>query len=585
MSSPYQSVNEKIKYLHDTFPDRILFRFSNLKGEITETFTCKEIYSRAREIAFSLIHIHDLKPGDHVLLVYPPGLAFVESFLACLLAGIIPVPVPPPQPLRPEIGLHGYTAIASSSNAVAQLTSNAYSKSRTFGRILQALKFGPKWPDLPWIITDTIKAENPFQFDPICPNAGEVAYLQYTSGSTREPRGVSITFGNLWAQTALLKNDNHMEWDRSSVFWMPHYHDFALVGGIICAFCGNYDTVLFAAESFIRRPALWGELLTRYHASHTGAPDFGYRLFTLKTTQEERAQYDFSQLEVMMTAAEPIRPTTIDQMLIAFRDSKLKTQTICPSYGLAEHTVAVALNGKKRFFLDRESISQIGNSIKALNQNEPGTIELFGCGPPCQGVELRIVNPSNKEALGPGTVGEIWVDSPSKAKDYFGRPEESKLKFEASLHHSDRKWLRTGDLGAVIENELVILGRIDDVILFRGKNIFPQDIEGLISENESRVRTGRVLAFGVPEDDLIFIIVETKDKSPSPQMLNELSISIRGLLQQEIGIAQAILIYAPHGTIPKTTSGKLQRNKCKTDWLAGKLPSIKMDRGMVESGS
>ncbi|MBL7714418.1 MAG: fatty acyl-AMP ligase [Bdellovibrionales bacterium] len=580
----YESALAQFRSLNQKYPDRVLYTSIAENGKDVSTFTTRQAYDRAEQIAHALINDYSLKSGDRVLLVYPPGLEFVEAFIGCLMAGIIPVPVPPPIPLRPDLGLPGYVSTVTDCQAKAQLTCQSYSVSRTFGRILGILKPSAKWPDLPWIVTDKIQVVSGKRSVPeLDPEKNQIAFLQYTSGSTRAPRGVCISFGNLRAQTYLLKTDNLMKWDGGvGVFWMPHYHDFALIGGIISAMCGNYEVVLFSASSFLKRPGLWGEILTRYRATHTGAPDFGYHLLIKKTTPEERAKWDLSSMTVMMNAAEPIRQRTVDALLQELKPARLNPDAFCPSYGLAEHTIAVSVHGKKRFTFKRDTLEKLGQKAHwtRLPAGDPNEVTLFGCGKPCEGVLVRIVDPETLKELPEGHVGEIWVDSENKAKGYFGRPDESAARFEAKLEGHTNTWLRTRDLGVICEGEIVITGRLDDLLTIRGRNIYPQDAEGWVADADPRVRPGRVLAFGIQEQNQVFIVVELKEEKPSEEVMSEVASNARIVLLQEMGLPEAVFIFVPQGTIPKTTSGKLQRNRCRADWLAGKLSHFKVDQGL-----
>ncbi|MCM0605637.1 MAG: fatty acyl-AMP ligase [Xanthomonadaceae bacterium] len=584
----YKSAIGQFQELVEKHPDRSLFTFVKDNGRDTDTLTSVQAHARAQSIAQALLNEYKLQAGDRVLLVYPAGLEFIEAFIGCLYAGIIPVPVPPPIPLRPDIGLPGFTAIATDSQAKAQLTCQSYSMGRSFGKILNFLKPKTEWPELPWIITDKINTskDNLNSERPRVPQASDLAFLQYTSGSTRSPRGVCISYGNIWAQTQLLKNDNLMKWEGAGVFWMPHYHDFALIGGIISAMCGNYQVVLFSAAAFLRRPGMWGEILTQFKATHTGAPDFGYRLLIQKTTEEERANWDLSSLKVLMNAAEPIREKTVDILLQGLEVAKFNPKAFCPSYGLAEHTIAVSVHGTRRFTFERESLERIGHQVNPVSsrKNDGSEVTLFSTGKPCAGVSVQIVDPETGKSLPEHHVGEIWVDSWNKAMGYFGKPEESVARFEATCEGSSQKWLRTRDLGVVIDGELVITGRLDDLITIRGRNIYPQDLEGTVADADSRIRTGRVLAFGIQDKNQVYLVLELKEDEPSIELMNSVTNSARTILLQEVGLPEVTFLIVPKGTIPKTTSGKLQRNKCRLDWMNGKLPILKIDEPLSSGG-
>lgn len=573
--SEFRSIPEWVRTNAERTSDRLIFTYADEAGKTVSTLTCREVYSNALKIAYALVHEHGLKRGDRAVLVYPPGLEFVEAMVACLLVGIVPAPVSPPWPLRPEAGLPGYTGIALDCRAAAQLTCRRYSRTRTFGRVLGALGNAPKWPDLPWIVTDPPGAKELDPSEIVYPAPTDIAFLQYTSGSTRAARGVCVTFENIHHQTVLTREELGLgRPDSVALFWMPHFHDFAMIGGIFNALVGNHHYVSFSAAGFLRRPALWGELIHRFRATHIGAPDFGYWLFARNTTDEQRSGWDFRPLVAAICAAEPIRIRTIDAFTLAFAKSGMKPGAFCPSYGLAEHTVAVTLFGKKRF-------------RKKLDGRKD-EVELIGCGRIAPSVHLEIVDPAAGVAVPRGESGEVWVDSASKAAGYFDQPENSAGKFRARLEGSDREWLRTGDLGLILGapggEELVILGRMDDMITFRGRNLYPQDAEMIVAESDNRVRAGRVIAFGVPaveEDENQFVIlIELKEGADGEEDMRQVSQAARALLLQELGLPHPTLVYVPRGTIPKTSSGKLQRSKAKKEWQSGKMTVLRTDRGL-----
>jgi acyl-CoA synthetase (AMP-forming)/AMP-acid ligase II len=584
MKQKFYSILELAEKVLSESPEKELFTFVNIKGEQDRSMKVKELHQRAGEIAYSLVHEHGLKKGDRAILNYPPGLEFVEAFIACLFAGVIPVPVAPPMPLDPEKGLLTYTQIATDSQARVQLTSKEYEKGRTYGRIKNFLNKQAKWPKLPWIITDKISGN---RLTPQNVTADQIAFLQYTSGSTRAPRGVCITYENLWAQVELLKHETYVE-NAVSVFWMPHYHDFALIGCIIYGFCGFHHSVLFSPLSFLRRPSLWGELMSRYKATHTGGPDFGYKLLTEKSTDDEVKSWDFSSLHCAITAAEPVRPKTLDDFYARFSPQGLRKDAICPTYGLAEHTIAVSLYGKKRWGVAKEDIETLGEPLSTRPESEIKSNDyiLIGCGKPAIGVEVKIVHPNSYEELGDSKIGEIWVRSLNKASGYFNQQDQSSEKFNAQIKGQTGAWLRTGDLGLLIEGEIVVTGRYDDMMTLGGRNLYPQDAEDLALLADKRIKPGRVLAFSKyrqadnepGEDNQLFLVLELREDHHEQSELQSIAQRIKTLILQEMGLGRLNILFAKSGQIPKTTSGKLQRGKCRQLWNDNQIDYLYFDQ-------
>ena len=317
------------------------------------------------------------------------------------------------------------------------------------------------WPALPWICTD--EAPEPDGQPWVEVTAETVAFLQYTSGSTGNPKGVCITHGNLMDQLSMYREELHFGADARLVFWVPPYHDLGLISGILAVLAGHGQAIMMSPLSFLRRPALWAEVMVVFRATHIAGPNFAFDLLVRKTTIEQRAAWDLSSLQVVLSGGESIRPATVRRFLTAFIASGLSPQAWCSAYGLAEHTVGVTVGGRRLIsvdpvLLDQGRIEVIGESDNLTAAPLVGTVGLMSCGSPRAGVYLKIVDPQTAQALGPGEVGEIWVDSASKAAGYYGRLAESAAAFEAPLE--GRSWLRTGDLGVLHAGELFVCGRL-----------------------------------------------------------------------------------------------------------------------------
>ena len=370
----------------------------------------------------------------------------------------------------------------------------------------------------------------------------------------------------------------------------PHFHDFCLVSGILSALYGNAVLYLMSPITFLRRPHLWFDVMSRVQATHTAAPDFAYRLAVRKTTPEQRQQWDLSALEVAMSAAEPIRPSTVDAFVHEFAAAGFDRRAFCPAYGLAEHTVGVSVAGRRRLRVDRASLEGQRRVVPAAEETTgeapPDTLTLFGCGRPSAGVDVRIVDPATSREVEPDRIGEIWVDSPSKALGYYGLDELSQQIFCARLadHNGDHAaggYLRTGDLGFLYDGEVFVTGRLKDLIILRGRNLYPQDLEESVFSSHPMIRPGRAVAFSAPpssqtdtaapEREQIVVLTEVQSKKIAAQQLDDVAHAVRTRVQREHGISCDAILIAPPGEILKTTSGKVRRQACRAAYLEGGL--------------
>ena len=577
-----ENVLERFRRHAHSRPEQDLYVFVDDKGRDQERWSYGRFAGAVDRLAAHLLDDLRLRPGDRVMLVYPPSSDFVLAFVACLAAGLVPVPVAPPNPFKLDTDQKTFEAVARDGGCVAVLTNRGYQRAKRLAAAKDLFARRPgAWSKLPWHRTDVAASRERPSTPPILPTPDEPAFLQYTSGSTSTPKGVMISHRNILHQLTINADDLGLSAASRSVLWVPHFHDFCLVSGILSALYGNGVLYIMSPLTFLRRPHLWFEVMSRVRATHTAAPDFAYRLAVRKTTAEQRRGWTLGSLTVAMSAAEPIRASTVDAFLDGFAAAGLEPRAFCPAYGLAEHTVGVSVAGSSRLRVDRELLERQRRVKQLEDGDERETLELFGCGAPSAGVDVRIVDPDHGCELEPGRVGEIWVDSPSKALGYHGRPEVSDRVFRARLAGTDggspSGYLRTGDLGFVHGGEVFVTGRLKDLIIVRGRNLYPQDLEESVFTSHPLVRPGRAVAFSAPtaneieEGESIVLMTEVHSKKVSSHQLDEVVHAARTRVQREHGISCDVLLIAQPGEILKTTSGKVRRQACRQAFLDGDL--------------
>lgn len=337
------------------------------------------------------------------------------------------------------------------------------------------------------------------------PSTDDVAFLQYTSGSTSEPKGVMITHGNLAHNLSIITNELQATDDTIVVSWLPQYHDMGLIGSYLgVLYCGGSGYYL-SPLSFLQRPMVWMEAVSKYKATHLQAPNFAFALTARKYTPSDSTKLDLTSVRHVINAAEPVDEESIDAFVKTFGPFGFGEDVIFPTYGLAEHTVFVCSGGKQRLWVDKQAL-EVDGVVKIVDKSDNGVTRLVGCGyPGRQHVDVKIVNTETCEALSEDLVGEIWIQSPSKAAGYFGKPELTKEDFHAQLkstgesngNSNDSDYLRTGDLGFMHGGELFICGRLKDLIIVGGRNYYPQDIEATAEASSDLLRPGCSAAFTI----------------------------------------------------------------------------------------
>ena len=578
---------EQLRARHPHLP---LYTWVDDHGRDQVTLTFAQTWEAAVAVAAHLTSQCGLKAGDRVLLVYPPSLDFVVTFVGCLIAGLVPAPIYPPNPLKLRKDLATFQAIATNCQAAAVLTNKEYARAKLLGGLKAFVgREGVRWPDLPWHTVEGVKPRR--QAAPAhVANPGDVAFLQYTSGSTSTPKGVMITHANVLAEAVANARDLNLRPSVRCVFWVPQYHDFGLISGILSALAGNGHLYMMSPFAFAKRPAVWLEVMSRVRATHSATPNFGLELAVRKTTPEQRASWDLSALEAIVCAAEPVRASTLESFHAAFAPSGMRPGVVFPSYGLAEHTVSVTVGGKRILKVARLALQE-GRAAPPADSDE--AVPLVACGRVTKpGLRVRIVNPQTRVPLADGQVGEIWVDSPTKAAGYYGRESESLELFQARVADpsDDRGYLRTGDLGFLWEGELYPTGRCKDLIIVRGRNYYPQDIEDGLRNAHPAVRPGGLLAFAAPDatgEECLVVVAELQDDAREPA--EAVARVIRDRVFQDHQLGCGAVVIGQRGTVPKTTSGKLRRQTCREDYLTGALEkaskTLHVARFATEAGS
>jgi acyl-CoA synthetase (AMP-forming)/AMP-acid ligase II len=563
-----ETILSSFQTLRDTSPDRRIFTWVDERGRDESSLTAAELGEAADRTAAAL-RSWGFVPGDRAILVYPPSLEFIEAFLGCLAAGVIPVPVYPPNPFKLKKDLATFSAIAANAGARGILTNTAYDRSRSAGAVTSFFsKDTPSWPDLPWHRTDRLRDPRGAVDWHTPTGPDEPAFLQYTSGSTATPKGVIMTHGNLAHEVAANAADLGLGPEARGVFWVPQYHDLGLISVILSTIAGNSLTTLMSPMTFLQRPAVWFDVMARVRATHTAAPNFAFELAVRKTTPEQRQRWDLSSLRAIMSAAEPIRATTMDAFFEAFGGTGIDRDVFFPAYGLAEHTVSVSMGGKAVLRLDKSELEQ-GHVVPAA-----GGVPYVGCGRITKpDTTVRVVDPETRRPREVGEVGEVWVDSPTKGAGYWGLPEQSRDVFRARLAGVDdqTEYLRTGDLGFFHDGELFITGRSKDLIIVRGRNLYPTDIEESVRDCHPLIRPGGLAAFAVDAEDTeeLVLFVESRQDKLTTAQVDEIVESVRRRLYEEHQIAPYAVVLGQAGTVKKTTSGKVRRLACRQSYLSG----------------
>lgn len=536
------------------------------------TMSYHDLDRRARQIAQLLRG--SLSAGARCLLLHEPGLEYIAGFFGCLYAELVPVPAYPPGPDRLNRSEERIAAILRNSSAECILTSCELAQK------LQT-SLAPHTATIPQIVcSDEASDEAAGSFRYPRPRGADLAFLQYTSGSTGVPKGVALTHANLLSNLEAIERAFDLSSESKGVVWLPPYHDMGLIGGILAPLYTGFQMSLISPADFAARPLRWLEAISRLRATVSGGPNFAYELCARRARRADVAKLDLSQWTTAFVGAEPISARTLESFTQTFAPCGFTRSALTPCYGLAEATLLVSsakrAEGPAVSHVDAEALSM--RRIVRRTSGDPQAIAYVSSGPPASGVEVVVVDPQTREAMPPNTVGELWIRGPSVAPGYFNDLHAGDGPYQTQLASGGpASWLRSGDLGALLEDgEVVITGRLKDLIIIHGLNFYPSDLERSIERCDSKIRAGRVIAFPIVADgcEQLACAVETSLRSARPTELSECARTVRARIAADYGIAVHTLVFCAPGVLPRTSSGKLQRNECRQRFLDGTLETV-----------
>ncbi|WP_224361035.1 fatty acyl-AMP ligase [Hyalangium versicolor] len=567
MGDSMGTVLEVLEHRAQAHGERTAFLFLE-EGE-TESARLSFAELRARHATVARALQREGLTGRRVLLFYLPGLDFVTAFFGCLAAGVIPIAVPPPLPTERTSRIQ---AIVDDAHAAAVLTAGDLLP------MLQAwLSQSEQLAGLPLIATDAMDSgpDSPGEHR-VKPE--DLAFLQYTSGSTRLPRGVMVSHANLMANMECIRRPLLLGEQSVSVTWLPCFHDMGLINGVLEPVYAGCISVMMSPLAFIRRPRRWLEAISRYKGTHSGGPNFAYDLCVRKIPPREREGLDLGNWVQAYLSAEPIRRDTLERFQDAFAPQGFRRSAFYPCYGLAEATLAVT-GGR----LDAEPILCTVDNV-ALEQGRvvevpegaSGSTTIVGCGTAGLDTEVLIVHPETRARVAPEQVGEVWVRGPGVAGGYLGRPDESAETFGAHLETGEGSFLRTGDFAFKKGEELFVVGRLKDVLIIRGRNYHPHDLEWSIGQSHPALRAGCAAAFLVEDKgtEKLVIAQEVQREFQESPPVEEIVGQLRQTLSEEYGLQLHVAVLVRTGGIPRTSSGKIQRRQCRSMFEAGALDEL-----------
>lgn len=563
------TVVELLRYWATVAPDRLAYKFLAEGETEAGSLTYRELDLQSQVIA---AHLQCwCNPGDRVLLIYPSGLEFITAFLGCLYAGVLAVPAYLP---RQNNHLSRLEAIATRTQATLALTTNAL-----VGTLQQRVITNPNLAFLQWLTTDHLPSDRANDWQEPQLTRDTLAFLQYTSGSICQPKGVMVSHGNLLENERLIQTAFASDSESVIVGWLPLFHDMGLVGNVLHPLYLGRPCILMAPEAFLQKPFRWLQAISRYKATISGGPNLAYDWCVRRITAEQLESLDLSHWQVAFSGAEPVRAETLERFASKFQPCGFQRQALYPCYGMAETTLIVSGGLKTKppviYAVHGEALEH--HRVEPVTPTSPDCKLIVGCGRIWLEQKIMIVDPDNLTLCPPNQVGEIWVAGPSITQGYWQQPLETQATFCAYLADTgEGPFLRTGDLGFLLDGELCVTGRLKDLIILLGRNYYPQDIELTVEQSHPALRPNCGAAFLVESGDREkLVLVQEVERSHWRQLNAEEVIGkIRHAVTEDQGLPIHAVVLVKPTSIPKTSSGKIQRRACRARFLAGSLEVI-----------
>ena len=549
--------------------DQLAFTYLDDGEQVSATLTYAQLDRRARQLAAQLQQ--RCRPGERVLLVYAPGIDYILGFFACVYAGVVAVPALPPANART---LPRLLLIARDAQAVLALTSAAIGARLSQWQAQSDEALGR----LPWLDADAATGQDAEWTAPQL-SGDDIAFLQYTSGSTGAPKGVMVSHANMLANVDLIHQRFGLAPGQNVVSWLPPHHDMGLIGKILYPVYAGSHCVQLPPATFLVRPYRWLKALSDYRARITAAPNFAYELCVEKVSEADKATLDLSALAFALNGAEPVRADTVRRFAAAFAGCGLRADAMTPVYGLAESTLLVTASGAgepQPLRVDRDALAG-GRAVAGAAGAGHGTVALMSSGAAWHGHQVLIVDPERAQQQPEASVGEIWVGGASVAQGYWQRPQESAQTFGATLAGRDGRYLRTGDLGFLLDGQLYLTGRIKDMMIFSGRNVYPQDVEATVEAVDPAFRAHGCAAFSVEREGAqgTQLVIVQEVRARQQVQFEPMLAALRAAVAEQhelVDLAAVVLIKA--GRLPRTSSNKVRRQHCRELFLRGEFEPL-----------